>query len=106
MLEAAGAKEHKVEVGLELAAWGGLRPGQVTGGEEQSQAWWGQKWLRRCGRAWAAPQTCRVDSDKRPLSGPQLLRLSSYTQGQTGQVGILVLPLAGSGVVFPGGASA
>ena len=106
MLEAAGAKEHKVEVGLELAAWGGLRPGQVTGGEEQSQAWWGQKWLRRCGRAWAAPQNCRVDSDKRPLSGPQLLHLSSYTQGQTGQVGILVLPLAGSGVVFPGGTGA
>ena len=105
VLEATGAKEHKLEVGLELAAWGVLRPGQVVVGEKQSQTWWGRKWLRRCGRAWAAPPTCCVDSDKHPPSGPQLLHLSSSVQGQTDQVGILVLPLARSGVVFPGGTS-
>ena len=105
MLEATVAKEHKLEVGLELAAWGGLRPGQVVVGEKQSQTWWGWKWLRQCGRAWAAPPTCWVASVKRPPSGPQFLHLSSYVQGQTDQVGILVLPLACSGVVFPGGTS-
>lgn len=73
----------------------GLRPGQDPVGEKQPQARWGQRWPG-CGRAWAEPPTCWVDSDKCPLCGPSISE--QLHPGLTDPVRILTVSLASFGV--------